>query len=351
MNLPALWQRPPRGLLLLLPLSLLFAALSALRRLAYRLGWLQQYRLAVPVVIVGNITVGGAGKTPTVHHLAQALRAHGLQPGVISRGYGGKVAGVAAVDTGGDPGYFGDEPLLLARLCHCPVFVGRDRVAAGQALLQAHPEVDVIISDDGLQHYRLARDVEIVVMDGARGLGNGWRLPIGPLREKPARLQEAAALVRNGAGDAQWPAHAHTFQMQLQPGLAYRLGDSTQQRALASFAGEPLAALAGIGNPARFFATLRSAGLQCSEQAFPDHHRFTSADLAACAGQTLLVTEKDAVKLEHIKATLPDDVNIWVLPVSAVMEPDLAAWLLARLRTLPRFDTKARLHHDSSQQP
>jgi len=137
-NLPALWQRPPRALLLLLPLALLFIALSGLRRLAYRRGWLQQIRLAVPVVIVGNITVGGTGKTPTVQYLVQALRMQGLHPGVVSRGYGGKVAGVAAVDASGDPGYFGDEPLLLARLCACPVYVGRDRVATGQALLQEH---------------------------------------------------------------------------------------------------------------------------------------------------------------------------------------------------------------------
>lgn len=335
MDIAASWQRPPRGLLLLAPLMLLFVAISALRRTAYRRGWLKQVPLPVPVVIVGNITVGGAGKTPTVHYLAQALRAQGMHPGVISRGYGGKVEGVASVDPAGDPAYFGDEPLLLARLCACPVFVGRDRVAAGQALLLAHPDVNVILSDDGLQHYHLGRALEIVVMDGARGLGNGWRLPLGPLREGAARLKEVSAVVRNGLGNAHWPVHVHTFQMTLQAGLAYRLGKQTEQRTLASLRGEPLTALAGIGNPARFFATLRDAGLQFTEQAYPDHHAYTGADLAQYAGKTLIVTEKDAVKLERSVAALPYDGNIWVLPVSTVMEPDLASWVLSRLRERP----------------
>lgn len=268
---PTYWQsRFPACLLL--PLSALFGTVAAVRRGLYRIGVLRSERLPVPVVVVGNLGAGGAGKTPTVLHLAERLCALGWRPGIVCRGYGGNVEGVAEVDAAGPADRFGDEPLLLARAAACPVFVGRDRVAAGRALLAAHPSVDLILTDDGLQHYRLARDVEIVVIDGSRGLQNGWLLPAGPLREPTSRLAQADALVVNGQGVVALPSHAHRFQMQLVPGDAYRLDAPNERRPLAAFSGERLAAVAGIAHPGRFFATLQSAGLAFDEHPFADHH-------------------------------------------------------------------------------
>ncbi|PHV10704.1 tetraacyldisaccharide 4'-kinase [Chitinimonas sp. BJB300] len=332
MHTPAFWQnRFPATLLL--PLSWLFGALAASRRTLFRLGWLHSERIAAPVVVVGNITVGGAGKTPTVLYLAQALRQSGLQAGIISRGYGSSVDGIAEVPPTGTANQFGDEPLLLARSSGCPVFVGRDRIAAGKALLAAYPATDLILCDDGLQHYRLERDIEIVVIDGQRGLQNGWRLPAGPLREPVSRLGTVDAIVFNG--DVKQPlAIPHdkvpTFQMQLLPGQAYRLKAREECRPLASFAGQDLAALAGIGNPARFFETLHNAGLQAVKAyPFSDHHAYSATDLAQIKADIVFCTEKDAVKL----AAILHDVNIWVVPVVAQVAPNLADWLIQQLNT------------------
>lgn len=329
MQTPAYWQsRFPAALLL--PLAALFGLLAAIRRALYRLGWRQSERLAVPVVVVGNISAGGAGKTPTVRYLAERLRAAGFNPGIVSRGYGGRVDGVAEVPPRGDPAVYGDEPLLLAATTLCPVFVGRDRVAAGRALLAAHPHTDVILCDDGLQHYRLARDVEIVVVDGARGLQNGWLLPAGPLREPASRLAGVDAVVFNGDGAAVLPSHPRSHRMTLVPGAAWNLAQPALTRPLADFGGK-LAALAGIGHPARFFATLRSAGLRgVAEYPFPDHHAYRAEDLAAIEADAVLVTEKDAVKL----AGLSLGGNIWAVPVAAELSPDLAGWLVQRLLDL-----------------
>ncbi|MGQ5522307.1 tetraacyldisaccharide 4'-kinase [Chitinimonas sp. PSY-7] len=331
MQTPAHWQsRFPA--VLLLPLSLLFGTLAAGRRMLYRLGWLRSERLAVPVVVVGNINAGGAGKTPTVLYLAQALRQAGLQPGIVSRGYGGKVNGVAEVPITGKASQLGDEPLLLARNSGCPVFVGRDRVAAAKALLKAYPATNLILCDDGLQHYRLQRDVEIVVIDAQRGLQNGWLLPAGPLREAAGRLATVDAIVFNGttAGVQKIaPDQTPTFQMHLLPAPVYRLGAKHEQRALESFTGQKLAAVAGIGNPSRFFATLRSAGLAVSEHPFPDHHAYSATDLSQIKADAILCTEKDAVKF----AAVQHDVNIWVVPVVAQVVPDLVSWLIQRLDT------------------
>ena len=195
-GLAAVWRR--RGLLacLLLPFALLFIVLAGLRRALYRAGFLHRERLPVPVVVVGNITVGGTGKTPLVIHLAQALRALGRHPGIVSRGYRGDTADVAEVTPGSDPDAVGDEPVLLARRSGCPVFVGRDRTAAARTLLAGYPQCDLILADDGLQHYRLARDVEIALFD-ERGVMNGWCLPAGPLREPVSRLAQVDAVVIN----------------------------------------------------------------------------------------------------------------------------------------------------------
>lgn len=332
-HLTAAWQQ--RGLLawMLYPLSLVFAVLAALRRLAFRLGLKKSHTLPVPVIVVGNVTVGGAGKTPLTLWLAERLRQAGRHPGIVSRGHGGSVAregGVAAVTSDAAAQQVGDEPLLLARRSGCPVFVGRDRVAAGYALLAAHPEVDVILTDDGLQHYRLARDVEIVVMDG-RGAGNGWLLPAGPLREPLSRIRRAQALVINGAATAQEAAGlAPTFSMCLNGRRFYRLDDPSQSRDAADFVGLNLHAVAGIGHPQRFFDHLAGLGLRVTSHAFADHHAYSAADLDFGRDAVTLMTEKDAVKCPALAR--PDT---WVLRVDAQLAPDLAPRLLEILNGRP----------------
>ena len=194
---PGFWQGRGAVAWCLLPLSLFFAFVAGLRRRLFAHGVLKAERLPVPVIVVGNIAVGGSGKTPIALWLADSLRARGYRPGIVSRGYGGSVEGTAEVPPGGEPSCYGDEPVLMAALSGCPVWVGRDRPAAGRSLLAAHPEVDVIIADDGLQHYRLARDVEIIVVDEAT-LGNRFRLPAGPLREGVGRLAEATVVLAQG---------------------------------------------------------------------------------------------------------------------------------------------------------
>ena len=313
------------------PLSALFALMSAGRRLAYRLRWLPSYRLTVPVVVVGNVTVGGAGKTPLTYHLLTALRQQGWQPAVISRGYGGHATVPTPVKIDSDPNLCGDEPVLLART-GCPVWVGRDRVATGQALLAAHPEVDVLLSDDGLQHYRLQRDLELLVIDGRRQLGNGWLLPCGPLREGRWRLQTVDAVVVNGEPVAAIQTPAPLFAMTLQPEPFYALTNAAHQRVVADFIGKDCAAIAGIADPQRFFNTLGQMGLHCREYPFPDHHPLKMKDLPVA--ECVLMTEKDAVKLQQHSESANADDKLWVLPISAVLSPDLASWLTEQLKAL-----------------
>ena len=310
---PALW--------LLLPLSGLFALLAKLKQ---RLT--QSESLPVPVIVVGNITVGGAGKTPLTLWLAQGLRQRGWQPGIVSRGYGGENAVPCAVTVDANPASVGDEPILLARRSGVPVWVARDRAAAGRALLAAHPEVNVILCDDGLQHYRLARDVELAVFDG-RGAGNGWRLPLGPLREPLRRLVAVDAIICNGFPDRRLPVQVPRFDMTLQPGNFYRLDDPRQTCPAAALKGKKLHALAGIGDPARFFRTLESLGLLFEAHPFPDHHAYSAADLTFAQDGILLMTEKDAVKCAGLTAG-----ETWVLPVEAELAPALIDLILEKLR-------------------
>ena len=317
---PFSWQSA-----LLLPLSGLFALISAARRACFRCGILQSQPLPVPVVVVGNLTVGGAGKTPLTLYLARKLIERGWSPGIISRGYQGEATRPLAVHPDSDPILCGDEPILLARVA--PVFVCRKRIEAGKALLAAHPDVNVILCDDGLQHYHLARDIELCVVDGARGFGNALPLPAGPLREPVSRLKGVDAVVVNGPGCV--PVHPHAFQMTLETDPFYHLSDPQRIASVAEMAGLKLAAMCGIGNPARFFSTLKALGLVFSEHPLHDHHHYAVSDLPEA--DLILVTEKDAVKL----ATLPDlgllGDKIRVLPVSARLEPDLAAWLIGKL--------------------
>jgi len=321
------WYRPAILVpVLFLPFAILFALIGSVRRALFRLGILSSHPLPVPTVVVGNLTAGGAGKTPLTIALAQSLSAKGWKVGIISRGYGGQNLSPRSVDMDSDPAQTGDEPILLRRATGVPVFICRDRYAAGAALLEQHPDVNLLLCDDGLQHYRLARDLELCVVDGARGFGNRLLLPAGPLREPVYRLNRVDAVVMNGAGRA--PEHPHVFQMQLQPGELYRLDAPQQRHAASDLTGHKLTALCGIGNPQRFFRTLRDLGLAFTEQAMPDHHAFSAADLPAEG--LIVVTEKDAVKLAHLPECRGND-RIRVLPVSATICPDLAGWITERL--------------------
>lgn len=326
------WLR--RGLLAraLWPLSRLFGALLALRRGLYRCGWLASVRLPVPVIIVGNVFVGGTGKTPLTIWLVDALRRAGRMPGVISRGYGASETAPRLVLPDATPQQVGDEPLLIARRAQCPVMVGRDRVAAAKALLAAHPELDCIVSDDGLQHYRLARDVEIVLFDG-RGAGNGWLLPAGPLREPAARRRDFTVV--NLVPGAELPAGmpAGSYRMDLAGAVAQRLCDPAQQLPLHLLRRLPgkIAAAAGIGNPARFFATLRQAGLAFEELPLPDHYDFAANPFGNIAADIILITEKDAVKCALV-TELKNDPRLWVVPVAARLDGALVQRILEKCR-------------------
>ena len=310
---PALW--------LLVPLSGLYSAVAD-----YRRGKAKAERLPVPVIVVGNITVGGAGKTPLTLWLTRQLQDRGWRPGIVSRGYGSTHFAPRPVTADSSPAEVGDEPVLLARRSGVPVWVGRDRAAAGRALLAAHPEVDVILCDDGLQHYRLARDFEIAVFDG-RGAGNGWRLPAGPLREPLARLAEVNAIVCNGLPDCRGPGAVPKFDMRLQAGDFYALDDMRQRCTAADLAGRRLHALAGIGDPGRFFRTLEALGLEFTRHPFPDHHVYSRDDLAFAKQDVLLMTEKDAVKCRGLTAG-----ETWVLPVDAELAPALVELILEKIR-------------------
>ena len=309
---------------LLLPLSWLYGLVSGLIRLSYRLGLKKAWRAPVPVAVVGNLTAGGNGKTPVVIWLVEQLQQRGIRVGVVSRGYGGKAASYPLLlsnDT--STAEAGDEPVLIFQRTGAPVAVSPERREAVQALLHAH-DLQLIITDDGLQHYKLARDKEIVVIDGERRFGNGWWLPAGPMRERASRLRSVDAIIVNGG-----IAQAGEIPMQLRPGLAVNLR-SGERRDVASF--ENVVAMAGIGHPPRFFATLESCGvLPVKTVALADHQALTQTGVSALVNpqQTLLMTEKDAVKCRGFA-----EANWWYLPVDAIMADERAQRLLADLATL-----------------
>jgi tetraacyldisaccharide 4'-kinase len=312
----------------LTPLSAVFRGAVELRRALYRCGVLRVQHLPVPIVIVGNITVGGSGKTPLTAALARVLQERGWRPGIVSGGYGGEAAGPRAVVASSTPDQVGDEPVLLART-GLPVWVGRDRPAAARALIAAHRECNVIIADDGLQHYAMARTVEIAVVDASRGLGNGCMLPAGPLREPALRLDEVDAVVRLGAaaGASADRISPRESTMSLVGDSFVRVNEPARIAAAASFRGGRVHALAGIGNPERFFEHLRSLGIDARCHAFPDHHRFTAADLALPEASAILMTEKDAVKC----VAFAND-RCWALPVQAAIDASLVTLIEEKLR-------------------
>ena len=319
------WYGDCRYGFLLIPFSLLYFVVLAWRRLAYRVGLFRVQRLPVAVIVVGNLSVGGTGKTPLTLRIVQWLREQGHHPGIVSRGYGGRARSPMPVRADSDPALVGDEPVLLARHAGCPVWIGRKRAEAGRQLLALHPEVDVLVADDGLQHYALARDLEIVVVDGLRGFGNGRLLPAGPLREPLGRLASVNAVVVNGGNPDDFLLLPPSFAMRLTGASFRNLREPDRTAAAEDFAGRRVQALAGIGHPNRFFSHLEHLGLNIEPHAFPDHHVYRAADLPA---GTLVMTEKDAVKCA---AFAPDDA--WYLAVDAELEPGLQTLIDHQLRT------------------
>ena len=336
------WSQFTYWHIVLLPISWLFFCIITIRKLLYQFKLLRSQRLKVPVIVVGNINVGGTGKTPLVIWLAEQLILQGYTPGIISRGYGGSAKIVQAVLPESDFAEVGDEPVLIAMRTHCPVFIGAKRIEAGQALLNAYPECDIIISDDGLQHYALQRDVEIAVVDSVKQFGNGALLPAGPLRENIARLNSVDAIICNGkASKAQnlTVFNRHIFdkdhlrlkevivEMQLTSQAFYNLQDSQIKVSTDYFAAKKLLAVAGIGNPARFFEQLKTLELNFASQAYADHYAFKVDDFMHVEVDAILMTEKDAVKCKNFATN-----NMWVLPISADIGSDFINTILKKLR-------------------
>ncbi len=320
-----------------MPLSWLYGIVVSLRRALYVAGILRSERLPVLVIVVGNISVGGTGKTPLVLWLADYLLASGFRPGIVSRGYrksanpSGENA-PRAVGATDDAAACGDEPVLLARRSGCPVWIGADRVAAARALLAAHPQCNIILSDDGLQHYRLARDVEIAVVDGLRGFGNRLLLPAGPLREPLSRLDTVDAVVirqNDPPPDTSGGRPAPRFAMRLEAGTFRNLLHPQTVVNADHFRDQPVHAVAGIGNPDHFFNTLKQFSLVFTAHPFPDHHAYTPADLAFADGNAVVMTEKDAVKYERFSKEFTE--KCWALGVTAHVDTGLGNLLIQRI--------------------
>jgi len=305
--LEAAWYSGAWWLWLLRPVEFLFRSVAAVRKAAYQRGILKAWRAPVPVVVIGNITVGGTGKTPIVVALVEHLQELGLRPGVVSRGYGGTARVFPhTVNTDSTAADCGDESLLIHRRTGCPCVVSPDRPAAVRQLL-AEFAVDVILSDDGLQHYAMARDLEIAVVDASRGLGNGFCLPAGPLREPANRLAEVHYVLQRGSDS-------------LRDGVRYQAQAlinivSGQQREVGPQGDtQVISAVAGIGQPAQFFGTLLAAGYTVQECVFADHHAYTADDFSAMQDKVIIMTEKDAVKCEGLVGD-----NAWYLKISAAL--------------------------------
>ena len=322
-----LWARTSVYTVLLSPLAIMFAVISWLRRLAYRRGWLASVAVGVPVIVVGNITAGGSGKTPLTIWLVNWLRIQGYRPGVISRGYGGTARGCVDVQTASIASEVGDEPLLIRFKTHAPVVVGRDRVAAARTLLARHPEVDVLVSDDGLQHYRLQRDIELAVIDAGTGLGNGWPLPAGPLREPGRRLKHVDAVIQvvRGAAQPRVDLPVSSWRADYTAGLIYRLRAPQATRMLHELPSQDWLAATGIGHPQGFFDMLQAAGIRFRPRAYSDHHAFQPHDLPADGA--VVMTEKDAVKCVTFAGR-----DWWAVQLDVAPEPGFIDWLSARIK-------------------
>ncbi|HCT40431.1 MAG TPA: tetraacyldisaccharide 4'-kinase [Moraxellaceae bacterium] len=317
------WYRGHPLLWLLWPFSVVYALVTELRRFLYRHKWLASQRFRLPVIVVGNITVGGTGKTPLTLALISFLREQGYRPAVVSRGYGGHAEYPYQLNEQSTPAESGDEPLAIFRRTGVPVVVDPVRTRA-VSWLQQHTDCNVVLCDDGLQHYALERDIEIAVIDGGRGLGNRLLLPAGPLREPVSRLASVDLVVVNGEG-MQWPG-ASVMQLQPQPWRPLHSGASA-----TPVPGARVHAVAGIGNPQRFFAQLQAQGFDVVPHAFADHHAYSARDFAFAEALSVVMTEKDAVKCAGFAAE-----NWWYVPVQAVLPPVFLDGLLQRLRQVEK---------------
>lgn len=318
------WYSTNRISSILTPLSWLFCAIVYVRKLFFKLRILSSYRSALPIIVVGNITVGGTGKTPMVIWLAKQLIEAGYKPGIISRGYGGHAKHwPQQVRPDSDPYVVGDEPLLIAQRTACPMAVGPSRVDAVLAL-EEYTDCDVLISDDGMQHYRLRRDLEICIIDGKRRFGNGQCLPAGPLREKPGRLKTVDFVVTNSAA-----AKEGEVSMQLAGGMIKALSDDREVVTISEWKGKCVHAVAGIGNPQRFFDALRNQGLDVIEHSYSDHYHYSQYELEFYDSLPVIMTEKDAVKYRRFAGP-----RHWHYPVDAVLDEGFASQILERVKVL-----------------
>jgi len=309
---------------LLWPLSTLYCLVIFLRRSLYRVGLFKQHSFSVPVIIIGNISVGGTGKTPFVIWLAKQLQQAGFRPGIVSRGYGGKAQSYPQIVTPqSDPSIVGDEPLIISRQSGCPLLVAPKRVVAAKQLLEQF-DCNIIIADDGLQHYALARDIEVVIVDSKRLFGNEYCLPSGPLREPLSRLEQADFIVHNGSETAA------EFTMTTSQGLAINLVDPNIKKEVSDFQSQTVHSVAGIGYPERFFNQLSEHGLTVIPHHFNDHHPFQPSDLVFDDELDILMTEKDAVKCQHFAKK-----NMWYIPIEASISGKLEQHLLNKLAELP----------------
>ncbi len=322
-----IWYRDSSWVWPLLPISLLYQVIITIRRWCYQIGLFKQHRVDVPVIVVGNLTVGGTGKTPLVIALVEKLKAQGERPGIVTRGYGGRSRRYPVlVSADCSATEVGDEPLIIAKHTQCPVMVDPKRARAAKALL-AQTDCTVIISDDGLQHRGLARDIEILLVDGQRRFGNGYCLPAGPLREPLKRMEEVNFVVSNGA------LYPNATLMSFEYGSLTNLLD--HQKQFPTFARtEPVFAVTGIGNPQRFFEALQVQGYNIMKNALRDHHRFSPTDFAFTESAPVIMTEKDAVKCQDFAQP-----NWWYLPVSAQLSSEFWEPLLAQLAKVKEAGT------------
>ena len=317
------WYNKSGLTVILEPLSWLFCLLVQIRRLLYRVKIFTTTDFDIPVIVVGNLTVGGTGKTPMVIELANLLKKHGYRPGIISRGYGGKArTWPQQVRWDGDPTMVGDEAILIARRTRCPMAVGPNRVSSVEALIK-YTDCNIIISDDGMQHYALGRDIEIAVIDGIRRYGNEKCLPAGPLREPLKRLEHVNFKVTNGI------AGPDEFAMTYKAEKLCRADDPAVTLDISSLKNQTVHAIAGIGNPQRFFDNLKLSGLDIIEHAFPDHYPFKRSDLDFGEIQPIVITEKDAVKCQRFYLH-----NVWYQPIKAILDNQFTEQLLVMLERI-----------------
>jgi tetraacyldisaccharide 4'-kinase len=307
--------------LLLLPFSAVFLLISFVRKILYRFNFLRSFKLKIPVIVVGNITSGGTGKTPLIIYLANELKKNGYRPGIISRGYGSKGGGMIEASQKNDAADVGDEPMLIQKHTHLPVFVSKDRVSAAKALLKKYKKTDVILSDDGMQHFRLKRDIEVLVIDGTRKLGNGYLLPAGPLREFSSKLKTVDAIVCNHKkviGGSYLMKYKGSSLINLKTNKKIHLNNLRLKN---------IHAIAGIGNPNRFFDYLKTFNIEFNSSIFEDHYRFSKKDFRNMNDKNIIMTEKDAIKCQKFSRK-----NFWYLPVTAEVDSKFIDVILKKLR-------------------